>query len=483
MEKSTLKNQVASGAIWKFADVLSTKLITFIVSIVIARILLPSDYGIVAMASIFITIADVFVANGLNTSLVQKKDADNKDFSTIFYCSMILAISLYLLIFITAPLIATFYNQDLLTILLRIMGLKLPIQAFNAIQQAKVARELQFKKYFWSSLGGTLASGVVGIAMAYSGYGVWALVGQQFTDVFIDSFIMLFTIKWFPTREFSYDRAKPLVSYGWKVLAANLIGTLFNQLSSFIIGKKYTSSDLAYYNKGQNIPQMISNQLQTTVSGVLFPAMAKVSDDKSAVNKICSRSIQIMSYILFPIMTGLIISSKYIIRFLLTDKWLLAVPYMQIMCVSGMIETLESIAGVQALKAVGRSDVALRIEFIKKPIYLLALFIAIPFGVKAIAITTPICSGIAVLINITSASKYTGYSIKDAMMDISLPLLLSGIMALVLMAEKILVLNDLLMIILMAASGIFTYFMFSKILHVKIYDYVVDLAKNMLHSK
>lgn len=251
MNTNNSGNKIVTGMIWRFGEKITAQAVSFIVSIILARLLMPEDYGVVAIVNVFIAIAEIFVTSGLGTSLIQKKDADDLDFSTVFWCNLVLSSFLYIIVFVLAPMIARFYSMPLLTPVLRIFSLRLPISAVNSIQNAYVSRKMDFRKFFFATLIGTVVSAIVGIVMAYNGFGVWALIAQYLTNSIIDTIVLFTIINWHPRFEFSSYRAKPLISYGWKILATDFIGTVFNQLNSFIIGKEYTSADLAYYTQGK----------------------------------------------------------------------------------------------------------------------------------------------------------------------------------------------------------------------------------------
>ena len=252
-----LKNKTINGLFWRFGERITSQIISFIVSVILARILLPKEYGIVALVTIFINLADVLVTSGLGTSLVQKKNVDELDFSTMTIASIILSIILYGILFIIAPVISIIYNNELLTAVIRVMGIRIPIAAFNSIQQAYVQKKMIYKKFFYSTLIGTVISAVVGIYMALNGYGVWALVGQYLTTTIIGTIVLFVILDWKPKMRFSQERFKQLFNYGSKIMAAGFIGCLFDQLRGLIIGFKYSSEDLAFNNKGEQFPIML----------------------------------------------------------------------------------------------------------------------------------------------------------------------------------------------------------------------------------
>lgn len=365
MNDQKLKSQMTSGMIWKFAERFAAQGVSFVVSMVLARILMPEDYGAVAIINIFISIADVFLSSGLNTSLIQKRDADDLDFSTIFYLNLGLSLALYLVLFGTAPFIAQAYDMPILKSTIRVFALRIPVSAFQVIQVAYISKKMQFKKFFFATITGTILSAVVGIAMAIKGMGVWALIGQYLTNTVIDTMMLWATVKWIPKKMFSIKAAVPLIKYSWKVMMTDLLGTLCNNLGDFIIGAKYNSANLAYYTKGKQLPQLFRTNIYTTLISVLFPGIAAVNDNMITVKKITRKSVRIMAYIVFPISLGLMAAGDTIIEVLFTEKWLPMLPYVYVMCVETIISVPATIA-LQPIKAVGRSDLMLKSEIIKK---------------------------------------------------------------------------------------------------------------------
>ena len=290
-------NEVFSGLFWKFSERMSSQIVSFVISILLARLLSPDEYGVISLILIFITIAEVFVTNGLGSALIQKIDANNVEFSSVFYLNIVFSIFLYLIIYFCSPYIALFYGSEVLLPTLRVLGLRIPIAAVNSVQQAYVSKKMMFKKFFFSTLFGTLISGFIGVFMAYSGYGVWALVGQYLTNTIVNTVVLWFTVKWRPSLVFSWSKVSSLISYGWKILLSSLLDTGYNQLRGLIIGIKYTSSDLAYYNRGQQYPQLVVVNINSTISSVLFPTISQHQNDLTMVRSMTRRAIKTSSYI------------------------------------------------------------------------------------------------------------------------------------------------------------------------------------------
>ncbi|MBQ5988446.1 MAG: lipopolysaccharide biosynthesis protein, partial [Oscillospiraceae bacterium] len=327
------RKSVLSAVFWKFAERIGAQLVSVIVSIVLTRLLSPDEYGIIPLVLVFITIANVFVDSGFGMSLIQKKDADDIDFSTVFYFSIAFSSFLYLILFFLAVPIANYYGMPILVPVLRVLAVSIVIRAINSVQQAYVARKMIFKKFFVATIIGTVTSGVVGIILAYFGFGVWALVFQTLINNFMDTVILQFTIEWRPIKAFSFKRLKEMFNFGWKLLLQSFVLQLYANLRSLVIGKIYTPADLAFYTKGNQFPDLISTNVDTSISTVLFPVMSQSQESKERVKALARKSTHLTSYIMNPIMIGFIVIAEPFILLLMTDKWLPAVPYLQIYCI------------------------------------------------------------------------------------------------------------------------------------------------------
>lgn len=479
------KTKVLSGLIWKFAERISAQVVTFVVSVILARMLMPEDYGLITLVTIFITFANCIVTNGFGSSLVQKKDADNLDFSTVLYFQTAFSIVLYLILFASAPLIAKFFGEgyDQLVPVLRVLGIRIPLTAINNVQQAYVSKQMIFRKFFLSTIVGTAISAVVGIYMAYAGYGVWALVGQYLTNTFISTIILAFTIHWKPELKFSWTRLKELFRYGWKLLIAGLIGELYNELRSLVIGKLYTSDDLAFFDRGKQIPNIIVTNINTSISNVLFPAISNAQNNINDVKAMMRRSIKTSSYIMCPLMFGLAVVAEPLILLLLTDKWLPCVPYLQIYCISYCFEPIQT-ANLQAIKAVGRSDIFLKLEIIKKVSYTIILFAVMFHSVDAIAYSLLLNTLIAVVANTVPNKKLINYSYKELIADMAPGILISAVMTVIVYLEGLfLPLSTLPLLIVQVVTGGIVYLLISVIFKVEAFTYLKNTAFEFLCKK
>lgn len=334
------RGEAIRSFLWKFLERCSVQVIQLIITIILARLLLPSEYGIIALIMVFINISNVIVDGGFNTALIQKKDADNIDFSTIFYFGLLISIVMYAVMFIAAPAIANFYYQQELVSVIRVMSLILVLYSVNAVQNAYVSRNLLFRKMFVCCLGSVLISGLVGIVMAYQGYGVWALVAQMLMAQMMLTIIMWFVLRWRPQLVFSKDRLMSLLDYGWKIFATNIIVSVFVNIRKLIIGRFYTPASLAYFERGDQFPNLVMSNIQTSVQAVMFPVFAKEQDDRARVKMMLRRATKMNCFIIYPMMMLLIVSAKPLILFLLTEKWLPVVEFLQIFCVANFFRPI-----------------------------------------------------------------------------------------------------------------------------------------------
>lgn len=476
MNEKQLKNSIFKGLIWRFAERCGAQGVSLIVSIILARLISPEEYGTLALLTVFTTILQVFVDSGLGNALIQKKQVDNIDFSTVFYFNMAICLSLYFAVYVSAPYIANFYNDTSLTKIIRVISLIVVISGLKNVQQAFVCRHMMFKRFFFSTLGGTISSAIIGIVMAYYGYGIWALVFQQLSNMLIDTIILWFTVQWRPQLTFSLKKLVKLLAFGWKLLLSSLLDTGYNQLRSLVIGKVYSSSDLAFYNKGQQFPQLIVNNINTSISSVLFPAISKCQDDFFMVKNMTRKAIKISSYIMWPLMIGLIIIAKPLTILLLTEKWLPSVVFLQIACLSYAFWPIHT-ANLEALKAIGRSDIFLRLEIVKKSIGILLLIISMNYGVKAIALSLFISSLVACLINSYPNELLLNYGYKDQFKDILPSFLLSCIMGIMIYPVSFFVKNNLLLLTVQVILGGLIYILLSRLFKIDSFTYLISFLK------
>lgn len=474
--------KITSNLIWKLMEKFGAQFVSFIVSIILARLLDPVVYGTIALVTVITTLLQVFIDSGLGVSLIQKRNSDDLDFSTVFYFNFLVCVVLYVGLFFIAPLIAKFYEIDELTSIIRVLGLTLIISGVRSIQQSYVSKHLMFKKFFFSTVGGTIVSAIIGIWMAYNGYGVWALVFQTLSNQLIGTIILWITVKWRPKLQFSFQRLKGLFSYGWKLLVSSLLDTLWKDLSQLIIGKKYTTEDLAFYNKGKQFPELATTALNGSIDSILLPTMSEVQDNPERVKSMTRRSIKVSSFVLWPMMIGLAACAEPFISFVLTDKWLFAVPFMQIFCIIYAFYPIHT-ANLNAIKAMGRSDLFLILEIIKKSVSLILILSSMWFGVLAMALSSLVGSLCSQIINSWPNKKLLNYSYLEQIKDILPSLLIALIMGGVVYCVNFLELTNWLTLLIQVPVGVIIYVLLSWIFKVETFTYCINLVKSFLRKR
>lgn len=476
------QQKVTSNMFWRFLERTGAQGVAFIVSIILARLLDPSVYGVVALVTVFTALLQVFVDSGMGNALIQKKDADDLDFSSVFYFNIIVCVAVYSLMFFAAPLIASFYKMPELTPIVRVLSLTLVISGVKNVQQAYVSRHLLFRKFFFSTLGGTIGAAFIGVWMAWKGYGVWAIVIQHLFNATIDTVILWVTVKWRPKFMFSYKSLKGLFSYGWKLLVSALLDTGYRELRSLLIGKLYTSSDLAFYNRGQQLPNLIVTNINTSIDSVLLPTMSKEQENKIIVRDMTRRAIKTSTYIMMPMMMGLAVCAEPIINLILTEKWLPAVFFLRVFCFTCAFYPIHT-ANLNAIKAMGRSDLFLKLEIVKKVVGLIALISTMFISVKAMAISGIFMSIMSQIINSWPNRRILDYSYRQQLIDMLPQIGLSFIMGGFVFAVNFLVMPDILKILVQVPLGVCIYILLSKLFKVDSYEYVIGVLKGLLIKK
>ncbi len=477
------KNQdsIVNSFFWKFAESAAPQLVSLVVSVILARLLSPADYGNISVVMIFVTIANVFVNDGLGSALIQKKNADALDFSSVLYANMAFSVLLYGLVFVAAPAISDFYGPGYegLCEVLRVLGLRIVLVGINSVQQAYISKKMQFRKLFGATLLSTIISAAVGIGMAVGGYGVWALVVQNLANALISTVYLCFSIHRLPLLKISFERLKGLLDYGFKILGANLMITGYQELRAVIIGKLYSAQDLAFYDRGKQFPSLIVTNINTTLSAVLFPRMAMDQDNLEEVTRITRYSIRMCSYIMCPLMLGLASVAESFVVVVLTEKWLPCVPLLQMFCIVYLFQPIH-LANLQAIKAIGRSDIYLKLEIIKKAIELISLLAVMWISVDAIVINMAVLTALFTVVNAYPNNKLLNYKFWDQIKDMSSPLLMSVLMMLVVFAIGCLSIPALPMLFIQVASGAVVYLLLSIVTQNAEFVTIIDIIKGFL---
>lgn len=436
--------------------------IQFLLQIILARLLSPNHYGALSLMIIFTSLANVFIQSGFNTSLIQNREVTEEDYSSVFWVTLGIAGILYGVIFFSAPSIAQAYAMPDLVAPLRVLALMLFPGAMNSVQLAKASRDMDFKKVFYGNIGGVVISGIAGIVIALGGGGIWALVAQTMLNIFVACIVMRFTVKWRLRLVCNLSRVVVLFKYGWKLLVAGLINTLYQDVNSLVIGIKYDSSTLGYYNRGKQFPQFIINAVNGAVQSVMLPAMSAEQDNTSRIKSLMQNSITMSAYIIFPFMAGLAGIAEPLVRLLLTEKWLACVPFLQIYCFTLAFFPVHT-CNLQAINAMGRTDLFLKLELIKKTYGLGALVIAVVYfdSPIAIALTGVITTLISCFVNASPNKKLVGYSYRAQVFDILPSLCLSVAMLACVLAVNLLSLPAWITLVIQIVVGVAVYVLLS----------------------
>lgn len=430
MERQELNSKITSGLWWSYLERVSAQAVSVFVAILLARILLPQDYGIVSIVLIFITICDALVVGGFSDALIQKQKADDLDFSSLFWFVLAGGFLLYGLLVLIAPCIEAFFKVPHLALILTVMGIRIPINAIKSIQSAYISKQMKYKYFFIATSFGTGISAVVGIVMALSGAGVWALVTQYLTNSVIDTAVIWITCDWHPHLRFDIERLKELYTFGWKMQLSSLLTVLYNELEVFCIGKKYSVADLAFYERGKQFPQLIMRNIQTSISKVMLPTFSLLQTDVVKSKEYARKSIRISAFIMFPALIGLILCAHEFVIALLTEKWVASVIYLQILSVVYICEPVLSI-NRQVLIASGDSKQYLFIEIQKKSIGLVLLFCALVFfnQVFWVAVSVMITQLVSLILQSRPVARIIAYPLSEQGKDVLVPLLFSLAMA------------------------------------------------------
>ena len=482
MQENNLKRKVISGLFWRYMERTLAQGIQLLVTVVLARILMPEEYGTVALISVLINIALVFVQNGFGNALIQKADADTTDFSTAFYFSLGLSLVIYLILYVTAPYVSAFYKNSALTPLIRGLSVSIIIASMGTVQHAYVSRTMQFRKFFFSTLTGTIISAFTGIGAALMGLGAWALIIQQLTNQCIDTLILWFTSGWRPTREFSAKSLKHIYSYGWKLLLSGLIDTVYSNLYTLIMGKKFSAGYVGYYEKGRQFPALIIMNINATIQSVLFPALSSQQSDRERTKAMTRRAIKTGTFIIFPCMAGLSVIARPLIALVLTEKWLPAVSYLRFFCLIYAIWPVHT-ANLQAINAVGRSDIFLILEIIKKVLGITVLIITIPIGIRAMMIGSCVVSYIGMILNAAPNTKLLDYSLIELAGDLMPAALQSALMAAVIICAGSFIDNDLVKLFVQVILGACVYAGIAALVKADSYIYILNTVRDLRRKK
>ena len=482
-KRAEQNSSTMSNVLWKFGERITAQFVSTIVAIILARLLYPEDYGVVTIVTIFISLFNALVTGGLGNALIQKKDADELDFSSMFYFSLSFSLIIYAGVFFSAGMLARIYQNAELILITRVMGLRIPIAAVNSIQHSYLARQMQFKKFFAATLGGTVVSAFVGIFLAYAGYGAWALVGQYLTNVFVDTIVLFIVGGWKPKWTYEWQRVKTMLPFGIRMMGAAVLDTGFNELRSIVISLRYSPTDLALYDNGKKYPNLLVVNINASINAVMFPVMSRVQSDSEALKMAMKKAIRISTYALAPILLGLFAVSEEFVEVVLTDKWIACVPFIRITCIMCLFYPIHTV-NIQALNALGKSGLVLKLEVIKKALSITVLLISMCFGVTGIALGAMFVSILSTFINAVYSKRMMNYSFVAQMKDVSVSIVISSAMACsIFIINHVVNLDNVLLLLVDIVIGGLVYVGLSLALRVPELKYLIGKVRLMLRLK
>lgn len=406
---SLLREKVLSGFLWQGLERVGSLGTQFFISIILARLLSPHEFGVISIMMVFITLCNVFIDSGFSLALIQKNEVTEQDCSAVFFINIIMAIILYMIIYVASPTIARFYQNTNICNYLRILAIVFVIRSFSLVQSTLLSKKMLFKFNFRINITAVILSGLIGITLAYLGFGVWALIFQQLVNAFITGCLLWYFVKWWPIISFSWMSLKKLYAFGWKIFISGLLNTLYSNLYSLVIGKLFNLDTLAYYNRGRHFPRLGMDTLNMVFSSVIFPGFASIQNDRVRMRTIAERGLKAVIFLTTAILCCLLVVSKQMVLILLGEKWLPCVPYMQLCCVSYLFFPLHTL-NLQIITACGRSDVFLILEIIKKVQAIIIIFITYRFGVMAMVWGIVLATPVTFLENAWMNGKLISYS-------------------------------------------------------------------------
>ena len=458
-------SHIIKSLIWKFTEKTGVQGIQLFLQIILARILMPEDFGLIIIVTVFVTIANTIIQNGFTTALIQKNNPNKTDYTTVFWINMTTAIIIYSFLYSISSFLANLFGYEDFEPVLKVLGITLFIGAIISIQIAIMTKRMDFKNQFFVNIISVIISGIIGIYLAINEYGVWAIVFQQ---IFLQILQMIFFfryVKWFPDICFSKNSAVELFDYGWKILLSSLLDVVYNNSRTLIIGKMYDASSLAYYSRGEQFPSLIVGNINGSIQSVMFPTFVSHNNDLIKLKAIVRETIKLSCFLVFPIMAILAAVAEPLVILLMTEKWVESVIYIQIACVYIAFWPLHT-TNLQAVNALGRSDLFLKAEIVKKAIGVIILIISIPYGIIGIAIGMIISGLLATFINSIPVNKLLGYSYKSQILDVLPTLICSLIVFGLINCLGNIAIGDLSKLFLQFFSGLFIYIMLARILKI-----------------
>ena len=482
MPEQTLKNKAIKGIAWNTLEKFSVSGASFFIGIMLARLLMPSDYGLIGMLSIFFAFSELFVTSGFSSALIQKTDRTEIDYSTIFYYNLVVAIGFYIILFFTAPKIADFFKEPQLVILTRVLSINLIFNSLSLVQQTRLKIKLDFKTQAIVSLISVVVGGSIGIFTALKGFGVWALVVQSSSIALVRAILFMTFNKWIPKLVFSSSSFKQLFGFSSKLLIAGVASTILNNIYSILIGKMFSARDTGYYTRARQYPELLSDTITSILQGVTFPILSALQDNKERMISVFSRTMRLIVLLVIPALTMFAILSEPFIRLFLTEKWMPVVPLLQWLCFARMITPISAL-NLTILTATGRSDLFLIADSSKIPTLILALIITVPLGLKAIVIGNFLTSFLNFFINAYFPGKIYGFGAFRQLKEMRLVIFATLIMAASVIGIMISLPTDLLKLLVCIPAGIIIFIASAYLLKINELNYIIEVINSMIGKK
>ena len=481
-EKITLKSKAASGMIWNAFGTFSSQGISFVIGIILARILMPSDYGLIGMLAIFFAISNMFIESGFSNALIQKIDRTETDYSTIFFFNLVVSSFIFIVLFITAPLISKFYNNSELTLLTRVLSLNILIGSFAIVQQARLKILVNFKTPALITLISVLFSGFIGVLMAYTGFGVWALVAQTISATILKTLLLFYFNKWYPKLVFSKQSLKQLFGFSSKLLIAGLVSTIVNNLYSILIGKLFTPKDVGFYTRARQYPELLSNTITSILQGVTYPILTSLQNERERMVSVYGRLMRVTVFFVIPLLTLFALLTEPFIRLLLTEKWMPVVPLIQWLCFARMITPISAL-NMNILNAIGRSDLFLKVDLSKLPIFIFSIVVTVPLGINIVVIGNFITSLIAFFINAYYPGKLFGFGALRQLKEMFSVILATLLMSVLVIGLTFIIHHDIIKLIVGLVAGITGYMGAAYLLKIDELKEVSNMALHYLNKR
>lgn len=468
------RNKIILSYIWKFLERFSVQITSFVTTLVLARIVSTEEYGIVSIVTVFITLATVFVQGGLNTVIIQKKEVSQEELSTVFYTSLFIAITFYVFIWIFSPTLSKFYKNEIIKDVIRVVGISLFPGALNSVQVAIATRKMEFRKIFIASIISSLIAAAIGIFMATHGQGAWSIVAWQVVNTYVNTSVMQILIKWRPQNRFSFKCFKALFPFGSRICCTNLMAALFQNIRAVLIGGIYSTSELAVFNRGKQFPQALMDGIIGSIQTVSFSFFSRKQNCEQDKYEELVRKVVVISYIfIYPILIGIAVIAEPMILLLLTEKWSLAIPYVQIFALTYMTQPTQ-IIGAEAIKGLGYSKVILFIEVLRKIVEVVLLIFSLRSGTYIIALSALISGVASMIIAAYPNQKYYGYAIKEQVQDMIRPLIAAGGMGIAVIQVARLELPLIGSLLLQIVSGVLVYIILCRLVLKKEFKLIVN---------